>query len=739
MIPQALKILFGGLFTFLTAVALGKLLLRGLKLRFYRTEETLLAYMAGSACLSGIVFVLTAAQLARTGVFLAVGVLAIGLALRRGLLRDVGEPLPALPPFWKHFFGLIFTVFLLAYCLNAMLPESSPDGSTYHLGLVARYLREHGFKRITTNMYANLSQGVEMLYLYAFAFGRHSAAALVHFSFLATLPLAMLAYARRFGFPAAGAAGALLFFVSPVVGRDGTTAYNDVAVAAIVFAVFYLIQIWDQERSSALFVPIGLMAGFCYAAKYTTFLAVPYALGFVGWKLIRARKPFLKPLFVISFCALLLMAPWMVKNWIWLDNPFSPFLNQAFPNPNVHVSFEREYVQNMRNSDGVKLDRELPLEVTVRGRRLCGLFGPVFLLAPIALFALRQRAGRRLLLAALIFGSTYFLNIGTRFLIPAAPYVSLAMGLAVARARGVAPLLVIAHVVASWPSNIHLYYDQWTWQIEQPFPWKQALRIESEEAWLNRSMPSYAIARMIERRVPKGERVFVTNGVAEAYTTRDILVGYQAAFNNALYDVLFTPIYGDFHPRRHAVFRFPAERLRAVRVVQTAGWNPEHWSVNEFFVLNGDQEVKRTHTWTLRAHPNTWDAELAFDRNLATRWRSFWTLFPGMYLEAAFGRPETVDTVRLEYIFGQYFSRMRLEGQTESGQWKTLDREPEMILADDMQGLRRAAVAAFLTHRVQWIVLNDSDYAADDLKTKIAEWGITLVEQVNGARLYRLY
>lgn len=76
---------------------------------------------------------------------------------------------------------MVFTVYLAAYFTNAMTPERSPDGTAYHLGLVARYLREHGFRRITTNMYANLSQGVEMLYLFAFAFGRHSAAALVHF------------------------------------------------------------------------------------------------------------------------------------------------------------------------------------------------------------------------------------------------------------------------------------------------------------------------------------------------------------------------------------------------------------------------------------------------------------------------------------------------------------------------------------------------------------------------------
>ncbi|RPI13877.1 MAG: hypothetical protein EHM65_04950 [Acidobacteriales bacterium] len=280
--PQAFYILFGATFTFVTAAAIGKLLFKRLGLRFHRGEETLLAFMAGSACLSAIVFALTAAQLAQKGVFLAEGALAIAAAVRQGLHKESGEPLPALPRFWKILFGVVFTVFAVVYFTNAMAPERSPDGSTYHLGLVARYMREHGFHRITTNMYANLSQGVEMLYLFAYAFGRHSAAALVHFCFLVTLPLAMLCYARRFGFPAAGAAGALLFFVSPVVGMDGTTAYNDVAVAAILFGVFHLLQIWDQERTGGLLVPIGLLAGFAYAAKYTAVLAVPYALGFVA-------------------------------------------------------------------------------------------------------------------------------------------------------------------------------------------------------------------------------------------------------------------------------------------------------------------------------------------------------------------------------------------------------------------------------------------------------------------------
>ena len=42
--------------------------------------------------------------------------------------------------------------------------------------------RNHGFAWDYHSMYSYLSQGTEMLFLMAFAFGRHSAAALVHFT-----------------------------------------------------------------------------------------------------------------------------------------------------------------------------------------------------------------------------------------------------------------------------------------------------------------------------------------------------------------------------------------------------------------------------------------------------------------------------------------------------------------------------------------------------------------------------
>ena len=94
----------------------------------------------------------------------------------------------------------------------------------------------------------------------------------------------------------------------------------------------------------------------------------------------------------------------------------------------MYPGFEEGYVKYLRTYDGVK-PAEIPLEVTLRGDRLQGVLGPVFLLTPIALLALRTPAGRQLLIVAAIFLLPYFNNIGTRFLMPSATFVALALGL----------------------------------------------------------------------------------------------------------------------------------------------------------------------------------------------------------------------------------------------------------------------------------------------------------------------
>ncbi|HET8547108.1 MAG TPA: hypothetical protein VFL57_03850, partial [Bryobacteraceae bacterium] len=203
-------ILLGLLLTALTSVSSGLLLLRGLRVRLHRLEHYVVAYLCGAAVLSLLVFAMAAAHLVYKGVFVAVGVLVVAVCLYTRAWRQAGPPAAALPRAWQILFVAVYAIFGCIYFIYAMAPEHSADGMSYHLGVVARYYRERGFVPWTENMYANLPLGLELLFLFAYAFGRHSAGALVHWTFLMVLPLAVLCHARRTGFTRPGVFAAVL-------------------------------------------------------------------------------------------------------------------------------------------------------------------------------------------------------------------------------------------------------------------------------------------------------------------------------------------------------------------------------------------------------------------------------------------------------------------------------------------------------------------------------------------------
>jgi hypothetical protein len=733
--PAALAALFGAAFTVAACYATGALVVAALGIALTRPEKYPLAFVLGAGCMHLALFAILAMKIAYKPVLFILLAGAVAAAIRTGAWRLGNAPAKSSERigFGSIFFGLIAGAFTILYFVNAWAPEASPDGSGYHLALVARYLRARGFERITTNMYAGLGQGVEMLFVPAFAFGRHSAAALVHFAFAIALALAILAYGRRIGKPWVGAAAALLTFLSPIVGKDGTSAYIDVAVAAIVFSVFYWLEIWDGARDARLLIPVGLMAGYAYAAKYTAFVMLLYALGFVAW---RARR--VKSLLVVCSCAAVMIVPWTIKDWVYLRNPIAPFGNQSFRNPYFHVSSEQEYAEWLRHYD-VKNKWTLPIEATVRGQATQGLIGPVFLVAPLALLALRYRAGRRLLAAGFVLLATYPANVGTRFLIPCLPFLSLAMALALANVRWLLALLVLFHAVTSWPAVIPRYADRYAWRLER-FPYRAALRRIPEDRYLRETNPSYAVARMIEAKVPPGERVLAMNPLPESYTSREILVGYEAPLNSMLADGIYMAWNFSDQPSRMFVFRFPAREMRRVRLLQTAqGMGMQQWSVYELRFLSGGVELHRKPEWRLRAFPNPWEVQLAFDNSETTRWKSWETAAPGMYIEANFGRAEGVDEVEMETSRASEWP-IRLEVQTmdAQGRWVKVSGNPEERSVTPRGSIRRAATYEMRARGVNYLLMADSDWGTDEYNGDAAAWGLTAIARESGVTLYRV-
>lgn len=401
---------------------------------------------------------------------------------------------------------------LVVYLANSLAPEVSPDGSGYHLGNVTRMWQEQGFAWDYHSIYSYLSQGIEMLYLVAFSIGGMPAAATFHLAYLICLALLIVCFGRRFGCERAALFAAVLVFASPVVGLVAVSAYNDVALATCIFAVFYLGEVYIQKNCANLLILSGLIAGFCYALKYPGGLVVPFMFLQLRGKGMAQFLP----------AAALLSLPWMVRNWYWVGNPFAPFLNRWFPNPFYSVQAEASYLHELRVVEGGIFD------LTVTGAKLPGFVGPVFLLAPLALLSLRYRVGRRLLLGAVVFAIPAALNPGARFLISALPFLALAMGIAMRNSPGVIPALAAFHVVLGLPAVMPGYCAAWAWRIRET-PIKVALGVAPEEPYIRHYLPDYWLKEALETHVPKGERVFALAGLPEAYIDRRIVVGYESA------------------------------------------------------------------------------------------------------------------------------------------------------------------------------------------------------------------
>ncbi len=150
---------------------------------------------------------------------------------------------------------------------------------------------------------------------------------------------------------------------------------------------------------------------------------------------------------------------------------------------------------------------------------------------------------------------------------------------------------------------------------------------------------------MIEASVPKGERVLAMEGVASSYTNREVLVGFESAFNEELRDILNSGWNEDQQP---TVVRYLSlsgnNNTRRVRLVETAP-STEQWGVHELRFYDHGVELPRRPEWRLQAWPNPWDVQLAFDNSSATRWRTWEPAKPGMYLEADFSKPQLLDQV----------------------------------------------------------------------------------------------
>jgi hypothetical protein len=553
----------------------------------------------------------------------------------------------------------------------------------------------------------------------------------VHFGFLlATVPL-MLGIGRRLKLPAGVAlAAAVLYFCAPMAGITGTSAYTDAGEVFFTLAAFYTLLIWRDTRDQRYLPPAGIAAGFCYAIKFPGGLVAILALVFV---VAVERRVRLRQLTLLTAGALAVAAPWLLRGAFMTGNPFAPLFNRLFPNPFFHPSTERALAASLGSWMGMPPWR-VPYELIVGGA-FAGTMGPVFFALPLGLLALRKRAGRLSWLSAALLALPWFWNAGARFLMPALPFLAMALALAIALylPRPALWACVAVQAVACWPQIVGLYHPEFTWRL-QGIPWRAALRIQPEEDYLG-SLLDYRVARLVQDHTPPGARLFSLIEVAAAYTDREVLEFWHSAQADLLNDALRVAA-----SPKDALCDFRADwtprMLRGLRI-RTPQASPVEWMIHDIKLFSGDDQILGGTDWQLHAWPNVWDLPLAFDENRATRWRTWEPIRAGMYVEVDFDRALTLSGALMASPYPLPFE---FYGRDPDG-WRLLTSRPAYThgLVGDV---RVSATRAIREAGYRYILAHDGKEGNGLLGAAMvghaAEWGLEKTADLGPVLLFRI-
>jgi hypothetical protein len=730
---SVLRIVFGAAFVWFLCLAAGQLFFRAIRLKLPSREAVFLGFLTGASLVSTAMFLLASGRLVYTKVILIGGLTTIAAWL--WLCRPRWNQTSDLSTLWRIVFWLPLAVYGCLYFFAALMPETSADGTVYHLGLIATYYDHRGFMAMPNDIFAGLPEGIEMLFWIGFAFGKHSAAAMVHLLFLAAMPFGMLAFGERLKQPKAGVVAALLFCLAPLVGKDATISYIDTGTAVVVFGAFYCLWLWREADCREALIPAGLLAGYCYACKMTAGIAIPFAIGVVlAAELSRGWVHALRSATQTALLAACIAGPWMLKSALLFHNPFFPVLNHLFPNPFLYPMVEDQLRAIVKHVGNIPWSG-MPFEILVGGR-VAGIVGPVFILAPFALLALRSHAGRFLLLACALFALPFFADTDARFLLPCLPFLCFALALALLSAGPAVALAVCAiHIYSAWPGETQRWFPGYQWRVDIP-DLRAALRIVPEKTWLSEHWYEYDAGQLLDQYVPAGEKVFSPNMGQRAYHHREVLGTFDSALSVRVYNLFVSPSSEGWANGYRSNISFAPVETSRFRLRSGIATDNE-LRIHEVRFFDFDREIPRRPDWRLTASRNPWEVGLAFDNSTVSWWTSGQMVNTQTWIEVDFPRPVHIDHIVVDQIQDQ--AGMVLYPLAEvKGQWTKLPSHETSAALPQRKDLRMAVRDELKAAGVRWILILDGAFGAEDLRNNSPSWGITQIAEAHGFRLWRL-
>ncbi len=251
----------------------------------------------------------------------------LSLALTMALWQDFvalfyrfGRWQPMHPPRLAIFYLSILSLLTL---LTALLPPTDWDGLFYHLTAPKIFIAQHRLISGLDVPHFNFPLLGEMLFSYTMLLRNDITAKLIHFLYGGLLTGLVYLLARRLLKREAGWPAVLIFLSMPMITTLASWAYNDLALAFYQLAALYaLLRGQESENGQRDWLVLsGIFAGLAMCLKYTSFVG---PLTLVLFLIVDFKNP--KKLLYFAMPAILVAAPWYIKNYFFTGNPFYPFV-----------------------------------------------------------------------------------------------------------------------------------------------------------------------------------------------------------------------------------------------------------------------------------------------------------------------------------------------------------------------------------------------------------------------------
>ncbi|MEA1973408.1 MAG: phospholipid carrier-dependent glycosyltransferase, partial [Candidatus Cloacimonadota bacterium] len=220
-------------------------------------------------------------------------------------------------------------------------PPVSRDALTHHLAVPALYVEHGGIYEIPDIEFSYYPELLDIIYCIPLMFKNDILPKYIHFLFALLTALLLFCYIKN-RLDSFWAILTVIFFISlPVIIKLSATVYVDLGLIFFSFASLLSLLKWRRDNFQLKWLTAAaLFCGLALSTKYNGMITLFLLTAFVPFIYLKQENRVLHHQIKAIFYGLLFLtvslamfSPWMVKNYIWTQNPVYPLYDNFFNEP----------------------------------------------------------------------------------------------------------------------------------------------------------------------------------------------------------------------------------------------------------------------------------------------------------------------------------------------------------------------------------------------------------------------